>query len=249
MAMVGGRNPRARQVQKAAGWAESVKRLVGRERATNSPQGGLLGSAPLLVQRGLSENLAAVSKSAPSALVNCRMRAARLHTEQYCSMALPGCASLAGDPQRWAATSRLSHRDTIARDCPAHAVTNRPCCDVFRAGVPVLRQCCPHQDARSTANAGNTITLAHTSISGWAEFVGLPKYAGPAVRSRGSSPTDGSHTLSSRLSRPDTRRARSDTSSGDGLSIPVGAHIWAMPRLPGCARSSTGASATEVDYV
>ena len=47
------------EVQKAAGWAESVKRLWDEDsRSKRGLKVVLLGSAPLLIQRGLSESLA-----------------------------------------------------------------------------------------------------------------------------------------------------------------------------------------------
>src|SRR5713101_4991673 len=47
------------EVQKAAGWSESVKRLWDEDtRAKRAMKVVLLGSAPLLIQRGLSESLA-----------------------------------------------------------------------------------------------------------------------------------------------------------------------------------------------
>src|SRR5262245_1715534 len=47
------------EIQKAAGWAESVKRLWDEDtRQKRRLKVVLLGSAPLLIQRGLSESLA-----------------------------------------------------------------------------------------------------------------------------------------------------------------------------------------------
>jgi hypothetical protein len=47
------------EVQKAAGWAESVKRLWDEDTRHKRPlKVVLLGSAPLLIQRGLTESLA-----------------------------------------------------------------------------------------------------------------------------------------------------------------------------------------------
>src|SRR5437667_5733878 len=47
------------EVQKAAGWSESVKRLWDEDTRAKRPiKVVLLGSAPLLIQRGLSESLA-----------------------------------------------------------------------------------------------------------------------------------------------------------------------------------------------
>jgi hypothetical protein len=52
------------EVQKAAGWPESIKRFWDEDTRTKVPiRVVLLGSAPLLIQRGLSESLAAGSRS------------------------------------------------------------------------------------------------------------------------------------------------------------------------------------------
>jgi uncharacterized protein len=47
------------EIQKVAGWSETVKRLWDSDTVGKVPlKVALLGSAPLLIQRGLSESLA-----------------------------------------------------------------------------------------------------------------------------------------------------------------------------------------------
>ena len=93
------------EVQKASGWAESVKRLWDEDtRKKRSLKVILLGSAPLLIQRGLTESLAGRFEviRLPHWSFS-EMRAAFGFTfEQYVYYGgYPGAASLIGDHNRW----------------------------------------------------------------------------------------------------------------------------------------------------
>ena len=93
------------EVQKAAGWSESVKRLWDEDtRAGRRLRVVLLGSAPLLVEQGLSESLAGrfeVIRVPHWSLAE--MRAAfGISLDEYVFFGgYPGAAPLIGDEARW----------------------------------------------------------------------------------------------------------------------------------------------------
>src|SRR3990172_203699 len=186
------------EVQKAAGWAESVKRLWDEDTRHKRPlKVVLLGSAPLLIQRGLSESLAGrfeVLHLPHWSLAE--MRAAFGFTlEQYLFYgAYPGAASLAGDPQRWARYIRDSLIETtIARDVLLLTRVDKPALlrRLFELGCRYSGQVLSYTKMLGQLHdAGNTTTLAHylELLGGAGLLTGLAKYSGRAVRQRGSSP-------------------------------------------------------------
>jgi hypothetical protein len=109
------------EAQKETGWAESVKRLWDEDTRKKRPlKVVLLGSAPLLIQRGLSESLAGRFEvlHLPHWPLG-EMRAAfDLSLEQYLFFGgYPGAAPLASDPERWVRYIRDALIETtIARD-------------------------------------------------------------------------------------------------------------------------------------
>src|SRR6266566_1140285 len=93
------------EVQKAVNWSEAVKRLWDEDtRARHPLKVVLLGSAPLLVQRGLTESLAGRFEvlHLPHWSFT-EMRAAfGFSLEEYVYFGgYPGAASLVGEPARW----------------------------------------------------------------------------------------------------------------------------------------------------
>ena len=93
------------EVQKAAGWSESVKRLWDEDTRTGLPlRVVLLGSAPLLVEQGLTESVAGrfeVIRVPHWSLAE--MRAAfGISLDEYVFFGgYPGAAPLIGDESRW----------------------------------------------------------------------------------------------------------------------------------------------------
>jgi predicted AAA+ superfamily ATPase len=186
------------EVQKASGWAESVKRLWDEDTRHKRPlKVVLLGSAPLLIQRGLSESLAGrfeVLRLPHWSLTE--MRAAFGFTlEQYLFYgAYPGAASLVGDPRRWADYIRDSPIETtIARDVLLLSRVDKPALlrRLFELGCRYSGQVLSYTKMLGQLqDAGNTVTLAHylDLLAAAGMLKGLPKYAGQVVRSRGSSP-------------------------------------------------------------
>ena len=103
------------EVQKAAGWSESVKRLWDEDtRAGRGLHVVLLGSAPLLVEQGLSESLAGRFEVIPVPHWSlAEMRAAfRTTVDEYVYFGgYPGAAPLIGDEAAGAAHPRRARRD------------------------------------------------------------------------------------------------------------------------------------------
>jgi predicted AAA+ superfamily ATPase len=186
------------EVQKAAGWAESVKRLWDEDTRARRPlRVVLLGSAPLLIQRGLSESLAG--------------RFEVLHLPHWSAVEMreafgwsldrflfhggyPGAAPLVGDHDRWVRYVRDALIETtIARDVLLLTRVDKPALlrRLFELGCRYSGQVLSYSKMLGQLqDAGNTTTLAHylDLLAAAGMLAGLPKYAGQALRSRGSSP-------------------------------------------------------------
>ncbi len=186
------------EVQKATGWAESVKRLWDEDTRRKRPlKVVLLGSAPLLIQRGLSESLAGRFEviHLPHWTLG-EMRAAfGFSPEQYLFFGgYPGAAPLAEDLDRWVRYIRDALIETtIARDVLLLARVDKPALlrRLFELGCRYSGQVLSYTKMLGQLqDAGNTTTLAHyLDLLGAAGMLtGLSKYAGQTVRSRGSSP-------------------------------------------------------------
>ncbi len=186
------------EVHKATGWAEAVKRLWDEDtRARRSLKVVLLGSAPLLVQRGLGESLAGrfeILHLPHWSLAE--MRAAfGFSTEEYLYFGgYPGAAPLAGEPDRWRRYILDSLVETtIARDVLLLTRVDKPALlrRLFDLGCRHSGQVLSYTKMLGQLQeAGNTTTLAHylDLLAGAGMLTGLPKYAGRAVRQRGSIP-------------------------------------------------------------
>ena len=186
------------EIQKVGGWSEAVKRLWDEDRRREVPlHVVLLGSAALLVQRGLSESLTgrfelirATHWTLPE------MRAAFgfsldefIHFGGY-----PGAAGFIEDEPRWAAYVLDSIVETtISRDLLLLTRIDKPALlrSLFRLVCDYSGQIVSYQKLTGQlADAGNTTTLAHylDLLAGAGVAVGLEKYAGGKVRQRRSSP-------------------------------------------------------------
>ena len=186
------------EVQKAAGWPESVKRLWDEDTRAKLPlRVVLLGSAPLLIQRGLSESLAG------------RFEILRLPHWSAAEMnaafgwpvgrfifygGYPGAASLVTDHDRWVRYIQDSLIETtISRDVLLLTRVDKPALlrRLFELGCRYSGQILSYTKMLGQLQeAGNTTTLAHyLELLGTAGLLtGLSKYSGRAVRQRGSSP-------------------------------------------------------------
>jgi hypothetical protein len=186
------------EVQKAAGWAESVKRLWDEDtRARRRLKVVLLGSAPLLIQQGLSESLAGRFEilHLPHWTAAEMAAAFRFSTDQFVFFGgYPGAAPLAKDHRRWTDYVRNALIETtIARDVLLLTRVDKPALlrRLFELGCRYSGRILSYTKMLGQLqDAGNVTTLAHyLDLLGAAGLLtGLPKYAGSVVRQRGSSP-------------------------------------------------------------
>jgi predicted AAA+ superfamily ATPase len=186
------------EVQKASGWSESVKRLWDADTRAGLPlRVVLLGSAPLLVQKGLTESLAGRFEllHLPHWSFSEMSEAFGWTLDRYLYHGgYPGAAPLAGEPERWARYIRDSLVETtIARDVLLLSRVDKPALlrRLFELGCAYSSQILSYTKMLGQLqDAGNTTTLAHylDLLSGAGMLTGLQKYAGGAARRRGSSP-------------------------------------------------------------
>ena len=186
------------EVQKIEGWSESVKRLWDEDtRAGRRLKVVLLGSAPLLIQRGLSESLAGRFErlTLPHWSATEMRDAFGWSVEKSIFFgAYPGSASLAGNHDRWERYIRDSLIETtIARDVLLLNRVDKPALlrRLFELGCRYSGQILSYTKMLGQLqDAGNTTTLAHylELLSASGVLTGLTKYAGESVRQRGSSP-------------------------------------------------------------
>ena len=226
------------EIQKAVGWSESVKRLWDEDTRARRPlKVVLLGSAPLLVQRGLTESLAGRFEVLHLPHWSfAEMQAAFGFTiEEYLYFGgYPGAAPLVGEPERWRRyILDALVETTIARDVLLLTRVDKPALlrRLFELGCRYSGQVLSYTKMLGQLHdAGNTTTLAHylELLGGAGLLVGLAKYSGSAVRARGSSPklqvlNTALMTAQSGLS-PD--EARSDREfRGRLIESAVGAHL------------------------
>lgn len=186
------------EIQKIPGWSEVVKRLWDEDSFQSLPlRVILLGSAPLLMQKGLSESLAGRFElnfithwSYPE------MRDAfdwDLSTYIFYG-GYPGAAVLIDDHQRWA--NYILHsliETTVSRDILLLTRVDKPALlrRLFELGCAYSGQVLSYQKMLGQLHdAGNTTTLAHYLhlLEEAGLLKGVPKYAGQRVRQRASSP-------------------------------------------------------------
>jgi predicted AAA+ superfamily ATPase len=226
------------EVQKVSGWAEVVKALWDADAASDTPLPVLLlGSSPLLVQRGLGESLAGRFE-----LMRCTHwslaemeRAFGFSLEQYLYFGgYPGAASLASDCERWARYILDSLVETtVSRDILLMSRVDKPALlrRLFQLGCDYSGQVLSYQKmVGQLQDAGNTTTLAHylELLSGAGTLCAVPKFAGERVRQRGSSPkllalNTGLMTAVSYLNPEDAREDREFW--GRLVESAVGAHL------------------------
>lgn len=186
------------EIQKVPAWSETVKRLWDEDSAARVPlRVVILGSAPLLIQRGLSESLAGRFEMLPIphwSFTEMR-RAFRFSIKQYLLFGgYPGAAPLVGDPPRWARYIRDSLVETtIARDVLLLSRVDKPALlrQLFELGCRYSGQVLSYTKMLGQLqDAGNATTLAHylDLLAGAGMVSGLQKYAGSAIRQRGSIP-------------------------------------------------------------
>ncbi len=186
------------EIQKVPNWSETVKRLWDEDTARGVRlKVVLLGSAPLLIQRGLTESLAGRFELLRlSHWSFAEMHAAfRWSLNDYlCFGGYPGAAPLIKDPGRWARYIKDSLIETtISRDVLLLTRVDKPALlrRLFDLACRYSGQILSYQKMLGQLqDAGNTTTLAHylELLAGAGMVTGLQKFAGSEVRQRGSSP-------------------------------------------------------------
>lgn len=186
------------EIHKIPRWSETVKRHWDEDTARRLPlRVVLLGSAPLLVRRGLDESLA--GRFEVVALPHwsfAEMHAAFGFTlEQFLAFGgYPGAATLIEDAERWARYVRDALIETtIARDVLLLTRVDKPALlrQLFELGCRHSGQILSYTKMLGQLHdAGNATTLAHylELLAAAGMIAGLQKYAGRAVRQRGSIP-------------------------------------------------------------
>ncbi len=186
------------EVQKAPDWSESVKRLWDEDTRHGTPlRVVLLGSAPLLIQKGLTESLAGRFEILflPHWSFTEMRDAFGFSLEEFLFFGgYPGAAPLHADVTRWSRYVRDAIIEpTLGRDVLLLTRVDKPALlrRLFELGclysgriLSFTKQLGQLQDA------GNTTTLAHyldLLDAAWM-LTGLQKYAGDQARIRRSSP-------------------------------------------------------------
>jgi uncharacterized protein len=186
------------EIQKVPDWSEWVKRFWDEDSASTVPlRVMLLGSAPLLVQRGVTESLAG------------RFELIRVTHWSFAEMrdafgwdldrylyfgGYPGAADLIGDEERWARYVLDALVETsLSRDVLLLSRVDKPALlrRLFQLGCQRSGEVVSYtQMLDELPGVGNTTTLAHylELLAGSGMLTGLPKYTGGELRQRASSP-------------------------------------------------------------
>lgn len=186
------------EIQKISGWSETVKRLWDEDtRAKRALRVVILGSAPLLIQRGLTESLAGRFEvlRLPHWALSEMHEAFGFSLDQYIFYGgYPGAATLIAEPARW--TRYIVDaliETTISRDVLLLTRVDKPALlrRVFELGCRYSGQILSYTKMLGQLqDAGNATTLAHylDLLANAGMITGLQKFAGDAARSRGSIP-------------------------------------------------------------
>jgi predicted AAA+ superfamily ATPase len=250
------------EVQKIPRWSETVKRLWDEDSRARRPlKVVLLGSAPLLMQHGLTESLAGRFEVVHLPHWSyAEMRAAfGFSLEEYLYFGgYPGAAPLITDPQRWKRYLLDSLIETtIARDVLLMTRVDKPALlrRLFELGCRYSGQVLSYTKMLGQLqDAGNSTTLAHylELLAGAGMLTGLQKYAGRSVRQRGSSPklqvlNTALMTAQSGLSPEDARSDREFR--GRLIESAAGAHLANAAASGACELFYWRDQNQEVDFV
>lgn len=186
------------EIQKVTGWSDVVKKLWDSDtRKKISLKVVLLGSAPLLIQRGLTESLAGRFETIPVvhwSYVEMR-EAFGWDLDHFIYFGgYPGSADLIADRQRWSRYIIDSLIETtLSRDILLLTRVDKPALlrRLFQLGCSFSGQILSYQKMiGQLQDAGNTTTLAHylELLAGAGMLTGLHKFAAHRVRERASSP-------------------------------------------------------------
>ena len=186
------------EIQKIPDWSETVKMLWDDDtRQQSRLQVMLLGSSPLLMQKGLTESLAGRFEIIPVTYWSlAEMQAAfSWRLDQFIFYGgYPGAAALITDHERWSnyilnslVEISISRDILLMRRVDKSALLKR----LFELGCAYSGQILSYQKMTGQLqDAGNTTTLAHylDLLENAGLICGLSKYSGQLVRQRASSP-------------------------------------------------------------
>jgi predicted AAA+ superfamily ATPase len=249
-------------VQKAHGWPEQVKAEWDADTwASRDIRVVLLGSSPLLVQRGLTESLAGRFESVRSThwtFAECRDAFGWDLDTFLFHGGYPGAARYLGDHDRWRAYILDSIVETtVSRDVLLLTRIDKPALlrRLFQLACEYSGQELSYRKMiGQLTDAGNTTTLAHylDLLAGTGLVTGLQKHSGRPVRRRSSSPKllVMNTALMTALSGARFAEARSDSALwGRIVESAVGAHLLAVAQREGGELRYWRDGPTEVDFV
>jgi uncharacterized protein len=250
------------EIQKIPDWPETVKRLWDEDTRTKTPlRVVILGSAPLLIDRGLTESLAG------------RFELLRLPHWSYTEMkeafdwplsrflfygGYPGAAPLISKPDRWVRYVKDSLIETtISRDVLLLTRVDKPALlrRLFELACAYSGQILSYQKMLGQLqDAGNTTTIAHylELLAGAGMVTGLQKFVGDRARQRGSSPKLQvlNTALVSAQSGLSLREAQADAAFwGRLVESAVGAHLVNAAAADGYEVLYWRERSREVDFV
>jgi predicted AAA+ superfamily ATPase len=250
------------EVQKAPNWSETTKRLWDEDTRARRPlRVVLLGSAPLLIQQGLTESMAG--------------RFEMLHLRQWSFPEMqaafgwsidrflfhggyPGAAPLVDDHDRWQRYIRDSLVETtIARDVLLLTRVDKPALlrRLFELACRYSgRELSYTKMLGQLQDAGNTVTLAHylDLLDAAGMVKGLDKFAGDVARQRASVPKLMVHDvgLMTALDGAPFDEVRADPEAwGRVVESAVGAHLLHSAATGECELFWWRDGANEVDFV
>ena len=186
------------EIQKIPRWSETIKGLWDADRARDCPlRVVILGSAPLLMQSGLSESLAGRFETIRVAHWSFKETSEAfdvdLPTYLYFG-GYPGAARIIRDPERWRAyILGALVEPNIERDILSMTRVDKPALlkRLFELGAVHSGQLLSYTKMLGhLQDAGNTTTLARylDLLASAGLLAGLPKYASQPQRRRASSP-------------------------------------------------------------
>jgi uncharacterized protein len=225
------------EVQKVEQWSSLIKGLWDADRARGSSMHVvLLGSAPLLVQQGLTESLTGryeLVRMGQWSFAEMN-EAFNMSLDQYIHFGgYPGSAPLVADEERWRDYVRNAIVEpSIEKDVLAMSRVDKPALlrQLFELGCNYSGQILSLDKVSGLLGKGHTLTLADnlTRLSQAGLLSGLHKYAGQVVRQRSSPPKFQVHdnALMTAMSSYGFEDARSDRSHwGRQVESIVGAHL------------------------
>jgi hypothetical protein len=250
------------EIQKIPDWSQTVKYLWDQDTVKNIPlKIILLGSSPLLIQKGLTESLAGRFELIPMTHWSWpqMQECFGYDIDDYIFFGgYPGAAELRHDFARWSAYIRDSLIETtVSRDILMLTRVDKPALlrRMFLLGCEYSGQILSYQKmVGQLQDSGNTTTLAHylELLAGAGLLTGIGKYAGQKHRRRASSPKllTLNTGLISALMGIDFTAARKDHKTwGRLVESAVGAHLINTAAADQVEVYYWNESSREVDYI